>query len=54
MNDICEEELYIAEQRESVNDVTDDVPKAEPDGDDVSRASTSSSGRQSQESGDDR
>lgn len=53
VNDICDQELFIAEQREQIDDATNDVIKeAEPDDDDVSRASTSSSSRQSQGSED--
>ncbi|GFR15706.1 diacylglycerol kinase, partial [Trichonephila clavata] len=52
VSDICDQELYIAEQRELADDVNSDATKAEPDGDDVSHVSTSSSSRNSQESGD--
>ncbi|GFT44074.1 eye-specific diacylglycerol kinase [Nephila pilipes] len=52
VSDICDQELYIAEQREPADDVISDATKAEPDGDDVSHVSTSSSSRNSQESGD--
>lgn len=52
VNDICDQELYIAEQTEPADDVNSDATKAEPDGDDVSHVSTSSSGRHSQGSGD--
>ncbi|GBM42169.1 Eye-specific diacylglycerol kinase [Araneus ventricosus] len=52
VNDICDQELYIAEQREPADDVNSDATKAEPDEDDVSHVSTSSSSRHSQGSGD--
>ncbi|GFY57206.1 diacylglycerol kinase [Trichonephila inaurata madagascariensis] len=52
VSDICDQELYIAEQRKPADDVNSDATKAEPDGDDVSHVSTSSSSRNSQESGD--
>ncbi|XP_055938959.1 diacylglycerol kinase zeta-like isoform X1 [Argiope bruennichi] len=52
VNDICDQELYIAEQREPADDVNSDATKAEPDGDDVSHVSTSSGSRHSQGSGD--
>ncbi|GIY29674.1 diacylglycerol kinase zeta [Caerostris extrusa] len=52
VNDICDQELYIAEQREPTDDVNSDATKAEPDGDDVSHVSSSSSSRHSQGSAD--